>query len=104
MTMAERYGDDLYDPRYGFKDAFNPTFDFEDAKVRRGTVVPGVGWFDSEYIGIDQGPMLLMIENYRSSFVWDVMRDSPYIIRGLCRAGFSSSWLEGKCQTDELDL
>jgi hypothetical protein len=59
-------------------------------------VVPGEGWFDSAYLGIDQGPILLMIENYRSGFVWQVMRRNPYIRRGLERAGFEGGWLAEK--------
>src|SRR5690606_9662315 len=44
MAMRERYGEHLYG-RYGFLDAFNPTFDVP-VTPRRGRVVPGVGWFD----------------------------------------------------------
>ena len=62
--------------------------------LRSGQVVPGEGWFDNEYLGIDQGPILLMIENYRSGFVWTIMRKNPYIRRGLERAGFTGGWLE----------
>jgi hypothetical protein len=57
-------------------------------------VVPGVGWFDTDYLGIDQGPILAMIENYRSDLVWKTMRKSPYIVRGLRRAGFRGGWLD----------
>jgi hypothetical protein len=35
-----------------------------------------------------------MIENYRSEFVWKVMRKNPYIQRGLKRAGFTGGWLD----------
>jgi len=35
-----------------------------------------------------------MIENYRSELVWREMRESPYIIRGLRRAGFTGGWLD----------
>ena len=62
--------------------------------MRTGRLVPGEGWFDNEYLGIDQGPILLMIENYRSGFVWKVMRDNPYIRKGLQRAGFTGGWLD----------
>jgi hypothetical protein len=37
-----------------------------------------------------------MIENYRSGFVWKVMRRNPYIRRGLERAGFEGGWLGSK--------
>ena len=99
-TMRARYGDDLF-ARYGFIDAFNPTFRLEGVVVGRGLthgrVVPEKGWFDTDYLGIDQGPILAMIENHRRDFVWRLMRTNPHVIRGLCRAGFSGGWIEGKC-------
>jgi len=51
------------------------------------------GWVDQDYVGIDEGPILAMIENYRSDFVWRVMRNDPYLRQGLERAGFSGGWL-----------
>jgi hypothetical protein len=42
-----------------------------------------------------------MIENHRTELVWDVMKESPYIVRGLCRAGFTGGWLDGRC--NEMD-
>src|SRR5690348_3142948 len=92
QAMYRRYGKWLYS-KYGFLDAFNPGFRLTKAKVRSGEVVPDEGWFDNEYLGIDQGPILLMIENYRSGFVWKVMRRNPHIRRGLVRAGFRGGWL-----------
>jgi hypothetical protein len=50
-----------------------------------------VAWFDTDYLGIDQGPILLMAENYRSELIWKYMRRHPAIIRGLRRAGFPPS-------------
>jgi hypothetical protein len=47
------------------------------------------------YYGLDQGPIVLMIENYRSGFLWRLMRGCPYIVSGLRRAGFSGGWLRG---------
>ena len=91
--MVKRYGDDLY-TRYGFVDAFNPSFQFESAKLGHGHVTKGKGWFDNEHLGIDQGPIILMIENYRSEFVWNVMKRSPYIQAGLKKAGFAGGWLD----------
>lgn len=93
-TMYQRYGKWLYG-QYGFVDAFNPSFRL-NAPLRSGRVVPGEGWFDNEYLGIDQGPILLMIENYRSGFVWKVMRRNPYIRRGLERASFTGGWLDAR--------
>ncbi|MFC3652730.1 glucoamylase family protein [Dyella humi] len=92
QAMKERYGDDAYD-RYGFVDAFNPSLD-TDMQPKEGRVVRGKGWFDTLQIGIDQGPIVLMIENWRSGFVWKVMRRNPYVRKGLLRAGFSGGWLE----------
>ena len=90
-AMYQRYGKWLYST-YGFYDAFNPTFQLH-LPLRSGQMVPGVGWFDNQYLGIDQGPILLMIENYRSGFVWHVMRRNPHIRQGLERAGFTGGWL-----------
>lgn len=94
-AMQAKYGDRLF-RRYGFVDAFNPTFAAAGLPTRRGTVHPE-GWFVDDYLGIDQGPIVLMAENHRSGLVWNVMKKNPYIVRGLCRAGFSGGWLAGKC-------
>ena len=96
MAMRSRYGDDLFG-RYGFVDAFNPSLRETGFVLRHGRVVAGKGWFDDNLLGIDQGPIVAMIANHRNGFVWNVMRRSPYIVRGLCRAGFSGGWLEGRC-------
>jgi len=92
-AMRERYGANLFST-YGFLDAFNLTF---TGTPSMGRVAPGVGWFDTDYLGIDQGPILLMVENYRTGLVWRLMRGNPYIVRGLCRAGFTGGWLAGRC-------
>ena len=76
----------------GFRDAFNPSFQFA-VKSATGKIVPGRGWFANDYIGIDQGPILLMAENYRSELIWNVMKTNPYIRAGLQRAGFRGGWL-----------
>jgi hypothetical protein len=96
VAMRERYGDDLY-TRYGFLDAFNPTLKDTTVRLRRGRIVAGKGWFDDNYLGIDQGPIVAMIENHRSALVWELMKKNPYIVRGLCRAGFTGGWIEGRC-------
>lgn len=90
--MKRRYGTAIYN-RYGFVDAFNPSF-HTSTSLRTGRLVPGLGWVDTVQLGIDQGPIVLMIENWRSDFVWKVMRRNPYIRKGLQRAGFSGGWLE----------
>jgi hypothetical protein len=83
-AMRNRYGDRLW-TRYGFVDAFNPTY-----------VTPHTpaGWFDHDHLGIDQGPVALMIENHRNGFVWEVMKKNRYLVEGLRRAGFTGGWLE----------
>jgi hypothetical protein len=91
--MKRRYGDRLYQ-QYGFLDAFNPTLREKTEFIRKGTVDPQLGWFDVDYLGIDQGPIVLMIENHRTGFVWNVMKKNPHIVRGLRRAGFRGGWLE----------
>ena len=48
---------------------------------------------NDDYLGIDQGPIFAMIENYRSGLIWRVMRRNPYLRRGLEQAGFSGGWL-----------
>jgi len=94
MEMKARYGDAIYN-RYGFVDAFNPSYD-SGMVPKDGRVVPGMGWADDKHIGIDQGTIVLMIENWRSGLVWNVMRKNPYIRKGLERAGFTGGWLEQK--------
>lgn len=69
---------------YGFQDSFNPTFDSSDR----------TGWIAPCTVGIDQGPIVLMIENYRSEFVWSIMKRSRYVRKALNSAGFSGGWLE----------
>ena len=61
--------------------------------LRHGRNVPDFGWVAGDYLGIDQGPILTMIENYRSALVWRVMRKNLYLRRGLEQAGFSGGWL-----------
>lgn len=92
-AMHAQYGHAIY-KKYGFLDAFNPSFTWTNVELKTGQIVPEVGWVDTDYIGIDQGPIVLMIENYRTGFVWDVMKRNPYIRKGLERAGFTGGWLE----------
>jgi hypothetical protein len=46
--------------------------------------------------GLNQGPILLMIENFQSELIWKTIRRCPYIVEGLRRAGFRGGWLEKK--------
>jgi hypothetical protein len=84
----------LFD-RYGFKDSFNPSFTYTNLKVDTGSVDPTSGWVDKDYLGIDQGPILLQAANYRNDFIWRYMRRVPALRRGLLRAGFTGGWLGG---------
>jgi hypothetical protein len=70
-NMVEKYGDKLWG-KYGFYDSFNLT----------------AGWYDNDYIGIDQGPMLIMIENFRTGLVWEYVMKDEIIQTGLNRLGF----------------
>lgn len=90
--MKAAYGKQIYG-RYGFVDAFNLNFRY-DVKVHDGRVIPGFGWADTDYLGIDQGPIVAMIANYRNDAVWRVMRTNPYVVAGLQKAGFTGGWLD----------
>ena len=96
-AMHEKYGRHIFG-KFGFVDSFNPSFDY-DVPVHRGKRIRGVGWVDSDYLGIDQGSILSMIENYRSELIWTVMKRNEYVIRGLKRAGFEGGWLTGTAAT-----
>ena len=91
-AMLRDHGARLYG-RYGFLDSFNPSFRYHGLKVARGSVDPAQGWVGADYLGIDQGPILLQAANHRSGFVWQVMREVPAIRLGLRRAGFTGGWL-----------
>jgi hypothetical protein len=70
---------------YGFKPSFNQTYTVENSPT---------GWWVSPYhFGIDQGPVALMIENYRTGLLWNLMRQCQPIVTGLRRAGFAGGWL-----------
>jgi hypothetical protein len=51
------------------------------------------GWVSEGHYGLDQGIVVLMIENYRSGLIWKLLRRCPYIASGLRRAGFAGGWL-----------
>ena len=92
QTMKDRYGTALYG-RYGFFDAFNPSFTFTGLKLTHGRVLPDLGWVDTDHLGIDQGPMLAMLGNHRGEVVWTAMRRNAHLRLGLERAGFRGGWL-----------
>lgn len=93
MELHRLHGARIYRD-YGFLDAFNPSFRDTSLKVKTGSVDPRHGWVATDYLGIDQGPILGMLANYRSEAIWRTMRKSPNIVRGLRRAGFVGGWLE----------
>jgi hypothetical protein len=82
----------LFD-HYGFKDSFNASFTYEGVKLETGSVDRQSGWVATDYLGIDQGPILLQAANYRDDFIWRYMRRVPAIQRGLRLAGFTGGWL-----------
>ena len=88
-----RFGGDALYTEYGFLDSFNPTLTERDGPLQHGRIVPGIGWVDGDYLGIDQGPIVIQIENHRSDIVWKRMRGEPNITRGLKLAGFTGGWL-----------
>lgn len=70
-SINEKYGAKLWG-KYGYYDAFNPT----------------ANWVNDDYIGIDQGPMLIMIENFRTGLVWNYVMQDTVIQKGLTRLGY----------------
>ena len=72
--------------RYGYSASFNPTYPSQPAHE--------YGWASPYHFGINQGPIVAMIENHLSGLVWTLMRACPYLVTGLRRAGFTGGWLE----------
>lgn len=68
---------------YGLRASLNPTFG---------------DWVSPLNYGLDEGPTVIMIENQRTGLIWNLARKSPYIWRGLRRAGFTGGWLESNCE------
>ena len=91
-ALHRRYGQAIY-RKFGFTDSFNPTLTTASPAVHEGALVPGVGWVAHDHLGIDQGPIVAMIENRRSGLIWRTMCGNPHLRRGLTRAGFSGGWL-----------
>lgn len=65
-------GDRLWG-EYGFRDAFNLTS----------------RWFADSYLAIDQGPIVVMIENYRTGLIWNLLMQDPDLRAGLDKLGFT---------------
>lgn len=93
-ALLKQQGDRIFQ-KYGFVDSFNPSFTYTNLKVGTGSVDAKRGWVAKDYLGIDQGPILLQAANYRDDFIWRYMRRVPAIRRGLQLAGFTGGWLAG---------
>jgi hypothetical protein len=70
--------------RYGFKATFNPTFPVNGSRN---------GWVSAWHFGINEGPIVVMIDNHTSGLVWRLMRGCAPIVTGLRAAGFTGGWL-----------
>ncbi|OSZ81127.1 beta-glucosidase [Chitinophagaceae bacterium IBVUCB2] len=70
-------GDKIWS-EYGFVDAFNET----------------QNWYAKSHLAIDQGPIVAMIENYRTGLIWNLFMSCPEIQKGLQKLGFQSPWLK----------
>lgn len=71
-SLFQQYYDKIWG-RYGFVNAFN--------------VIEN--WYDNDYIGIDQGNIVLSLENFKSGFVWKEFMNNKYIARGFDKAGLN---------------
>ncbi len=96
-SLRSKYGADIYGD-YGFLDAFNPTFP-KSYETHTGHDTPRAGWVAKDYLGIDQGPILCMMENHRSGLVWDLFNRSmvagSIARRAFQKAGFQPVTAEG---------
>jgi hypothetical protein len=70
----------------GFDASYNSTFSAPGAR--------GGGWVSPWKLGLNEGPIVLMIENHLSELLWKLFCSSPYAVRGLRRAGFDGGWLD----------
>jgi len=70
--------------QYGFAASFNPSYRLAD----------GSFWVSPYNFALNQGPLLLMIENYRSGLIWNLLRRCPHLVLGLSRAGFAGGRLD----------
>jgi hypothetical protein len=80
-TMRERYPEMLSAQRY--TSSVNPTL----------AGAGGGAWVSAGHFGLDQGIVVMMIENHRTQLIWRLTRDCPYFGAGLRRAGFRGGWL-----------
>jgi hypothetical protein len=73
----------------GFRCSFNPTWGSQDGNNRTNA-----GWIAPHCFGLDQGPIVLAIENHVSGMIWSLMRENSVVKDGLIRAGFTGGWLQ----------
>lgn len=86
LTSIEKFNNlKLKEDVYGYKASYNPTYPDQSRDE--------YGWVSPYHFGINQGPIVLMIENYRTGFVWNLMKKCSYVINGLREAGFRGGWL-----------
>jgi len=71
---------------YGYKATFNPSFPVESGNP--------FGWVSPWHYGLNQGPIVLLIENYRADLIWRLLRQNGDVVTGLRRAGFTGGWLD----------
>jgi len=72
--------------RYGFEASFNPLFPGGSDKAH--------GWRGEWNYVINQGPIVLLVENHRTGLAWRLIRGCGYLRAGLRRAGFAGGWLD----------
>jgi hypothetical protein len=70
----------------GFDASFNPLFVMAESKKN--------GWVSPWKFGLNEGPMVIMIENFLTQLIWNLFKKSGYITHGLRRAGFRGGWLD----------
>ena len=87
-AVRERYA--RIERGYGFASSFNPSF---PATVSEADDDRASCWVSPSHYAINQGPVVLMIENYRSDLIWRLWRECSYVVTGLRRAGFAGGWL-----------
>jgi len=81
MNAMRHWYDDMKDKiwgDYGFYDAFSES----------------ANWYPQRYLAIDEGPIVVMIENYRSGLLWNLFMSCPEVQIGLKKLGFESPWLK----------
>ncbi len=81
-TMATRYPEILHE--HAFASGFNPGLAGAD----------GTAWVSPGLFGLDQGIVVMMLENHRAGTVWRLMRQCRWVVDGLQRAGFNGGWLD----------